>query len=97
MRLAMSLPSSGFTGSWVSYIESQLKFQWLCVDIYLLRGCVSFNTKTKPPQIQDLFHLGELPACVFIIPKVLLVAHEDDWDIGTKVLHFRCPFLRNVL
>lgn len=44
-----------------------------------------------------LFHLGQLPTCVFIISKVLLVAHKDDGDVGTEVFHFGCPFLWNVL
>lgn len=44
-----------------------------------------------------LLHLSQLPPCVLIIPKILFVAHKDDWDIGTKMFHLRCPFLRNVL
>lgn len=73
MRLAMSLPSSGFTGSWVSYIESQLKFQWLCVDIYLLRGCVSFNTKTNPPKYKTCFILASsLRVCSSFLRSFLL-------------------------
>lgn len=44
-----------------------------------------------------LFHLGQLPACVFIIPEILLVTHENDRDVGTKVFHFGGPFLGNVL
>lgn len=45
----------------------------------------------------DLFHLGQLPARVLIVTKILFVAHEDDGDIGTEVFHFGGPFLWNVL
>lgn len=43
-----------------------------------------------------LLHLGQLSACVLIIPQVLLVPNQDDGNIGTEVLHLRCPLLRNV-
>lgn len=46
---------------------------------------------------RHLFHLGQLPACVFIVAKILLIAHKNDGDIGTKVFDFRGPFLWNVL
>lgn len=45
----------------------------------------------------DLFHLGQLPARVLIVTKILFVTHENDGDIGTKVFHFGGPFLWNVL
>lgn len=44
-----------------------------------------------------LLHLGQLPACVFIIPQVLFVADEDDGNVWTKVFHLRCPLLWNIL
>lgn len=44
-----------------------------------------------------LFHLGQLAACVFIIAQVLLVAYEDDGNIGTEVFDLGSPFLWNVL
>lgn len=46
---------------------------------------------------RHLFHLGQLPARVFIVAKILLIAHENDGNIGTKVFDFRGPFLGNVL
>lgn len=45
----------------------------------------------------DLFHLGQLPARVLIVTKILFVTHKNDGDIGTKVFHFGGPFLWNVL
>ena len=39
-----------------------------------------------------LLHLGQLSACVVIVPQVFLVADQDDWDIGAEMLHFRRPF-----
>lgn len=44
-----------------------------------------------------LLHLGELPAGVIVVPQVLLVAHQDNGNIGTEVLHLRGPLLWNVL
>ena len=39
-----------------------------------------------------LLHLGQLSACVVIVPQVFLVADQDDRDIGAEMLHFRRPF-----
>lgn len=44
-----------------------------------------------------LFHLGQLPACVFVVTEILLVPHKNDGDIGTEMFDFRGPFLWNVL
>lgn len=44
-----------------------------------------------------LFHLGQLPARVLIVTKILFVPHKNDGDIGTKVFHLGGPFLWNVL
>lgn len=57
-------------------------------------GYLSFSVVRA---LLHLFHLGQLPACVFIVSEVLLVAHKYDGDVGTEVLYFRGPFLRNVL
>lgn len=46
--------------------------------------------------VQYLLHLGQLPPCVFVVPQVLLVAHQDDWNIGAEVLHLRGPLLWDV-
>lgn len=45
----------------------------------------------------DLFHLGQLPARVLIVTKILFVTHENDGDVGAKVFHLGGPFLWNVL
>lgn len=65
--------------------------QWVIMTLGILNREPRLKTHTH------LFHLGQLPARVFIISKVLLVTHENDRDIGTKVFHFRRPFLWNVL
>lgn len=44
-----------------------------------------------------LFHLGQLPACVFIVAQVLLIAYEDDGNVGTEVFDLWSPLLWNVL
>lgn len=43
-----------------------------------------------------LLHLGQFSACVLVIPQVLLVPHQDDGNIGTEVLHLRCPLLGDI-
>lgn len=43
-----------------------------------------------------LLHLGQLSPCVLIVPQVLLVPHQDDGNIGAKVLHLRRPLLRDI-
>lgn len=60
---------------------------------------MSYNSISPevPPIHNDLLHLGELPPCVIVVPKVLFVSHEDDGNVRTEVLHLWCPFLWNVL
>lgn len=43
-----------------------------------------------------LFHLGQLSPRVLVVPQVLLVAHQDDRNIGTEVFHLRCPLLWDI-
>lgn len=47
--------------------------------------------------LRYLLHLGELTASVFVVAQVLLVAHQDDGDVGAKMFYLRSPFFRNVL
>lgn len=43
-----------------------------------------------------LLHLGQLSSGVFVLPKVLLVSHQDDGHIGAEVLHLWGPLFRDV-
>lgn len=71
--------------------------QWVRMTLGVIKQEPKIDRQTDRNTHTHLFHLGQLPACVFIISKVLLVAHKNDRDIGTKVFHFRRPFLWNVL
>lgn len=51
---------------------------------------------TVPQRLLYLFHLGQLPPRVLIIPQVLLVPHQYDGNIGTEVLYLRRPLLRDI-
>lgn len=44
-----------------------------------------------------LLHLSQLSPCVFIVPQILLIAHEDYGNVGAEVLHLRRPLFWNVL
>lgn len=55
------------------------------------------QTDRQTDRPTDLFHLGQLPARVFIVTKILFVTHKNDGDVGTEVFHFGGPFLWNVL
>lgn len=44
-----------------------------------------------------LLHFGELPASVLVVSQVLLIAHQDNGNVGAEVFHLRSPLLRDVL
>ena len=44
-----------------------------------------------------LLHLHQLSLRIFIISQIAFVAHQNDGHVRTEMLHFRRPFLGNVL
>ncbi len=87
------------TGSFLFVKAKANKRPLLCLYFKLLwqhlfNTCTHTYTHTHLPY---LFHLDQLPACVFIIPQVLFIAHKDDGNVGAEMFYLWRPFLWNIL
>ena len=50
-----------------------------------------------PASVTYLLPLGQLPSGVVVVVQVLLVADQDDGNVGAEVFHLWGPLLRDVL
>lgn len=97
----------GGISHWLLEVGLIVRWVWQMIKIRASRVAVILAAKSfliglsivevQPAPGTHLLHLSQLSPCVFIVPQILLIAHEDYGNVGAEVLHLRRPLFWNVL